>query len=181
MNQEADTTDPEKAVRKRHPRGHLYALEILFLAFIAVFVLIAFSEALTYKLVSSRTPFVIMAPLAILIVIHGVRLWRVREDFRPGARIREALSGSNKSLNSVLGISAWMLGMVAMILVLGHYAGIFLFCMILMRHLAGEKWMLALAVAAGATFFIFLVFEYLFNIDLYRGLIIRYFLGFRDF
>ncbi len=50
-----------------------------------------------------------------------------------------------------------------------------------MRFLAGEKWWLTLVLAGGTTFFIFGVFEYVFNVDLYRGLIVRYYLGFRDF
>jgi hypothetical protein len=183
MTREPDTSSsaPPGERPKRHPRGNLYALEICFLGFIAFFVLVAFVQALGYKLVSSRTPFVIMVPLGILIVVHALRLWRARSEFHPGARIREALSGMTPGMNAVLGISAWMLVMVLMILVLGHYAGIFLFCVILMRFLAGEKWLLTILVSAAATFFIFAVFEYAFNIDLYRGLIVRYFLGFRDF
>ncbi len=173
--------DVDTGDRERHPRGHLYALEICFLGLVAVIVVFAFVEALSYKLVSSRTPFVIMAPLIVLILIHGLRIWRVRADFRPGARLREALSGKVANLNKVLGISGWMIAMVAMILILGHYAGIFLFCVILMRFLAGEKWWLTLVLAGGTTFFIFGVFEYVFNVDLYRGLIVRYYLGFRDF
>lgn len=179
MNLEPD--NPDAGARKRHPRGHLYALEIAFLSFIALVVAVFFIKATGYKLVSSRTPFVIMVPLGLLIVIHALRLWRVRDDFRPGQRMAEALAGQNTNLNKVLGFSGWMIAMVAMILVLGHYAGIFLFCVILMRFLAGENWMLTLVVAAATTLFIFGVFEYLFNIDLYRGLIVRYFLGFRDF
>jgi predicted permease len=161
--------------------GNLFALEICFLAFIAIVTVAAFLEALTYKLVSSRTPFVIMVPLLILIAIHARRLWGVRAGFDPRARIAEALGGHTVSFNKVMGISAWMVGMVLMILVLGHYAGVFLFCAILMRILAGESWMLTLLVAAGTTLFIFGVFEFIFDIGLYRGLIIRYFLGFRDF
>ena len=36
-------------------------------------------------------------------------------------------------------------------------------------------------VAAGTTLFVFGVFEFIFNIDLYRGLVLRWFLGYRDF
>ena len=175
----ADAAPPKGKAEKQ--RGNLYALEICFLGFIAAIVVWAFFEATTYKIVSSRTPFVIMAPLFVLIVVHGLRLWRVRGDFSPGARIAEAFGGATPSFNKVLGISAWMVLMVLMILVFGHYAGVFVFCVILMRILAGESWMLTLLTAAGTTLFIWIVFEFLFDIDLYRGLIIRYFLGFRDF
>lgn len=175
---EAETEMADPAQRRQ---GNLFALEICFLAFIAIITAAAFLEALTYKLVSSRTPFVIMVPLLILILIHARRLWGVRSGFHPRARISEALAGRTVTFNKVLGISGWMVGMVLMILVFGHYAGVFLFCLILMRFLAGETWMLTLLTAAGTTLFIFGVFEFIFDIDLYRGLIIRYFLGFRDF
>lgn len=181
MGGDPESRDMPQDGRDPHRRGKLFLLEILFLGFIGVAVVLAFFEALTYKLVSSRTPFVIMAPLVILIFIHGLRLWRIRDEFHPGTRLKQALSGGIANLNSVAGISAWMIGMLLMILVLGHYAGVFLFCAILMRCLARESWLTTLAVAIATTFFIFGVFEYLFNIDLYRGLIVRYFLGFRDF
>ncbi|MDU8941803.1 tripartite tricarboxylate transporter TctB family protein [Ovoidimarina sediminis] len=174
-------TTPEAAEAAKTRHGNMFALEICFLAFIAVVTVAAFFEALTYKLVSSRTPFVIMVPLLILIAIHARRLWRVREGFDPRARIAKAFGGQVGNFNKVLGISTWMVGMVLMILVLGHYAGVFLFCVILMRMLAGEEWMLTVLTAAGVTLFIWGVFEFIFDISLYRGLIIRYFLGFRDF
>jgi hypothetical protein len=50
-----------------------------------------------------------------------------------------------------------------------------------MHFLAGERWMLTLTIATGTTFFIYGTFEYLFNIDLYRGLLFRWYLGYRDF
>jgi len=122
-----------------------------------------------------------MAPLAILIVIHAKRLWGARGEFHPGMRLRTALTGGNAHLNKVLVFSGWMVALVAMITVLGHYVAVFLFSVILMRGAAREKWGLTLAVAAGVTIFIWASFEYLFHIDLYRGLILRWYLGFRDF
>ena len=127
--------------RNRHERrGNLFVLEICFLGLIGVICVLAFFEALTYKLVSSRTPFVIMAPLLILIAIHARRLWGARGEFDISARLSAARSGLTPGFNKVCGISAWMVAMVLMIIVLGHYAGIFLFCVILMRFLAKEAW-----------------------------------------
>jgi cell division protein FtsW (lipid II flippase) len=173
--------EPEAEEERRDRRGNLYAMEILFLALIGVVVILAFVEALSYKIVSSRTPFVIMVPLILLIGVHARRLWRVREPLDVRGRVDDALRGGNAHLNKVVGFSLWMVGMVAMITVLGHLAGIFLFCVILMRFLAGERWGLTLIVAAATTLFIFVVFEYAFNIELYRGLIVRWYLGYRDF
>ncbi|MFT7106035.1 MAG: hypothetical protein ACJAVT_000552 [Yoonia sp.] len=181
MNNEVNPDVNEVDQSEKDRRGNLYAVEICFLAFIGVIVVVAFLEATTYKIVSSRTPFVIMVPLLILIAIHATRLWRIRSEFHPGRRIRGALHGGNICLNKIVGFSGWMIGMLIIIAVLGHYAGIFLFCVILMRFLEAESWVLTLAVAAGTVLFIYGVFEIAFNIDLYRGLIPRWFMGFRDF
>jgi len=177
---------PDTGASRRHSpdrerAGRYYALEICFLAFIAVVTLVFLWQATGYKLVSSRTPFVIMVPLLALIVVHARRLWRIRADFRPQARIRAALSGATPEVNSVFRISLWMTLLVFMIWVLGHVVGIAVFCIILMRFLAKESWPLTLIVTILTAAFIYGVFEYAFNIDLYRGLILRYFLGFRDF
>ena len=181
MDHNPDPKPPKPDARIQEGRGNLYLLEICFLGLVGVVVVAAFFEALTYKLVSARTPYVIMVPLFLLIAIHARRLWRVRAEFDVGARLSSAISGHTVGLNKVIGISAWLAGLVLMITVFGHYAGIFLFVLLLMRLGAKEAWRLSLIVAAGSTLFIYGVFEFLFNIDLYRGLIVRYFLGFRDF
>lgn len=173
--------EPDAATRERRARGNLYALEILFLGFICLVVALAFFEATTYAIVSARTPFVIMVPLLILIVVHARRLWGVRSEFHPAARISEAFSGATPGFNKVLGISVWMVVLVGLITVFGHLAATFVFCTILMRFLEGETWKLTLIAAGGTTLFLYGVFEFVFNIDLYRGLILRYFMGFRDF
>lgn len=182
MTQETDfkPMSADEAERKGR-RSDLFALEVLFLGFIAVLVILAFIQALSYKIVSSRTPFVIMVPLLILIAVHARRLWRVRKEFDLSGRLLRVTSWENRRFKSVVGFSVWMVILVAMITVFGHYAAIFLFCTILMRFLAQEPWGLTLAVAAGTTFFLFGVFEFVFDVELYRGLIVRYFLGFRDF
>lgn len=156
-------------------------LEICFLAVVGLVVVAAFFEALTYQLVSSRTPFVIMVPLFALLVVQARRMYRERgkADFR--ARIRVALAGGVPALNKTVGLSLWMCGLLALITVFGHYAGILAFGLILMRWLAGESWTMALMVAVISTALIFVVFEIGFDVELYRGLLWRYFQGYRDF
>jgi hypothetical protein len=179
--QTPDIDPAAEAAREKRARGNLYALEIVFLGFIGVVVVIAFLEALTYSFVSARAPFVIMVPLLLLIAIHALRLWSARTEFSPGARIAEALSGATPGFNKALGFSGWMVVLVVLIAVLGHVAATFVFCVIVMRFLGSETWALTLSVSAGTTLFLFGIFEYAFDIDLYQGLVVRYFLGFRDF
>lgn len=184
MTQETDIVVPdavEAEDARRDRRGNLFALEVCFLAFVGIFVLAAFVEALSYKLVSSRTPFVIMVPLIFLIAIHARRLMGVQEKLDVRARIAAALSGDNANLNKVAAFCGWMGVLLVFITVFGHLVAILAFCIILMRFVENEKWKLTLLVAAGTTLFVYCVFDFVFNIELYRGLIVRWFLGYRDF
>ncbi|MGR3495985.1 tripartite tricarboxylate transporter TctB family protein [Citreimonas sp.] len=184
MNPSTDPNPTQESEKARILRAHAanrFALEVCFLLVVGVLVVLAFLEATTYAMVSARTPFVIMVPLLALIVIHAVRLWRASGGFEVRERVSDTLRGGSVHFNKVIGFSAWMVALVVMITVLGHYAGIFAFCVILMRFLAGESWKMTLLVALGTTAFIFGVFEVIFNIDLYRGLVVRYFMGYRDF
>ena len=156
-------------------------LEICFLLVIGIVVVAAFFEALTYKLVSSRTPFVIMVPLFVLIVIHARRLFRVRKHADFIHRLKLAMEGSVPAFNKVVAMSGWMAALLAMIMVLGHYAGILIFGFILMRLVAKESLVMSLAVTVITTALIFVLFEIGFNVELYRGLVWRYFAGYRDF
>ncbi|MCG6901251.1 MAG: hypothetical protein LJE68_01085 [Rhodobacter sp.] len=168
-------TDPQDTLANR------LTLEICFLAVVALVVVAAFFEALTYQLVSSRTPFVIMVPLFVLIVIQARRLFRVRGKADFGGRVRLALAGKVPDLNKVLVMSGWMVVLLTLIVVLGHYAGILIFAFVLMRVLAKERLVLAVTVAVVTTAIIFCIFEIGFNVELYRGLVWRYFAGYRDF
>jgi ABC-type multidrug transport system permease subunit len=105
----------------------------------------------------------------------------VRSEFDVRGRIARVTAWNNRRFKSVAGISAWMVILVLMITVFGHYGGIFLFCVILMRFLAWETWLLTLLAAGCTTFFIYGVFEFVFDVELYRGLVVRYLMGFRDF
>ena len=161
--------------------ANMLTLEIVFLSFVGLVVVAAFIEALSYKLVSSRTPFVIMVPLLILIVIHARRLYGVREKAHFSERISAAFAGRMPSLNKVVAFSLWMALMLVVILGVGHYIGIFLFCFILMYMVEKERLVLALIVAAVTTLLLFVLFEFAFNVDMYRGLFFRWMAGYRDF
>ena len=167
-------------VAERHA-ANMLTLEIVFLGFVAVVVIVAFIQALGYAIVSARTPFVIMVPLFLLILLQAGRLWGLRDraDFR--GRLADVAGGRTTNFNKVLGFSGWMLALLGAVMVLGHYIGIFGFCMALMRGVAREKLKLALIVSVATTAAIFVIFEIGFNVELYRGLLLRYFMGYRDF
>jgi hypothetical protein len=176
---EAPKGSLEEARQESHV-ANLLTLEICFLAVVGLVVVAAFFEALTYQLVSSRTPFVIMAPLFLLIVIHAKRLYSVRDRANLGERLGNALRGKVAHLNAVVAMGGWMTGLLALIVALGHYIGLLVFCFALMIK-GDETRRLSATIAIVTTGLIFLVFEYGFDVELYRGLLFRYFAGYRDF
>lgn len=178
-------SDSKEKVRRHEDGSRVkstsYALEIVFLGFIFLVVLAAFGEAFRYKFVSSRTPFVIMVPLLILIAVHAIRLlsgdaWK-EVKFHLGA----AVAGRYATFNKLTGLAASFVALGAIIYVFGHAIGIFVFMLFLMKVMGREKLGLSLIVAVVATAVIWILFEKGFNIELYRGLVFRYFAGYRVF
>lgn len=162
-------------------RREMITLEICFLGFIAVITLIAFVKAMGYAIVSSRTPFVIMVPLFILTVVQAYRLAKRRHEVALGSQIRNALSGGHPHFRKVVAMCGWMAGLLALIVAFGHFVGLMVFSLALMWFVAREKLWVSLLVAAVTTLGLFLLFELAFDVELYRGLLFRYFAGYRDF
>lgn len=159
----------------------IHTLESVFLTVVGLVVLAAFVEAFSYKLVSSRTPFVIMVPLLLLIVFQSYRITRagaLREiRYHVGAALRGRYAVFGKLTRLALAIT----GFFAVIYALGHYVGVAAFVIVLMRGLARERLVFALVVALGTTLALYGLFEVLFGVDLYRGLFFRWLMGYRDF
>ncbi len=177
QDEDAGTDDAFERGRARDR----FALEVVFLAVVAAVVVAAFIEATGYALVSSRTPFVIMVPLFGLIVLQAVRLVRSEHRGHVVARLSRVWSGQNFYFNKVLGIVILCAVLLVTILLFGHFPAIALFIFVLTRVLARENLKLSLIVAAVCTGLIYLLFEIGFDIELYRGMIVRYFQGYRVF
>lgn len=178
--QHDDDTGTDDAFERGRERDR-FALEVVFLAVIAALVVAALLEATTYSLVSSRTPFVIMVPLLGLIVFQVLRLTRSEHRGHVRARLLRTWAGQNLYFNKVLAIVVLSVVLLGTIVVFGHYPAIALFIFYLTRVLAKEQLKLSLIVAVVCTVLIYLLFEIGFDIELYRGLIVRYFQGYRVF
>lgn len=182
ITEAADTAEAAEAeTREAAGTSDLFALEACFLAFLGLAVLAAFVEAFSYQIVSSRTPFVIMVPLLALIAVQARRLMAAGSRHRVRDRIALALNRSTPAFGKVLAMQGWLALLLLLIVLGGHYVGIAAFMFLLMRVAAKERLVLALAVTAATTALIFVLFEYGFDIELYRGMIFRYFAGYRVF
>ena len=157
------------------------ALELIFVGVLILVTLAAILEASTYQLVSSRTPFVAMVPLILLLVLQFVKLLRRGSGEVFMRVISQARQRALPELNKVVGIVWWIASLFVTIFVLGHYVGVALFMFLLMRVVAKERLVLTLIIVVCITAILFVLFEYGFDIKLYRGLVHRYFAGYRVF
>lgn len=179
MDAENQPSDPQPG-QGRAISG-IHALEIVFLAVVGLIVLAAFIEAFSYKLVSSRTPFVVMVPLLILIGVQALRLTSAGALGEVRFYIGEAVRGRNAVVGKLSALSASFVGVVGVIYTLGHYIGIGGFIFLLMRGIAKERLFFSILVTAMTTGAILATFEYAFGVELYRGLLFRYLAGYRVF
>ena len=153
-------------------------LELFFISLTGIAVLGGFIAALGYDFVSARTPLCIMVPLLILI---GVQFNRTRREIHVEtvrSDVSQILNGQNARFNSVTAFIGWMVLLLLLILVAGHYAGIAAFMFVLLRQISKESLKLSLLVSIGVTVVIYFLFEHGFNIELYRGLIYKLLSGY---
>ena len=176
MQTEKNPSNQEQ--EKEQDKGSKATLELCFTIIIGMLVAAAFLRSLTYDFVSARTPLVILVPLLILIGIQLKRTWGLSDL----SEIKNALSGviklKNKEFNGIAGFFLWMIFLLILIFVTGHYVGIAVFMFFLMNLVAEEKFSLSLFISIAVTVVIYMLFEHLFNIELYRGLIFRIWMGY---
>ncbi len=156
-------------------------LELCFIVVVGLIVVAAFISALSYDLVSARTPLFIMVPLLILIGGHIIRVKTASQNIDVPSILSLVARGENQNFNIVAGFVGWMVLLLALITVAGHYVGIAALMFILLRINSKEKMLLSLAITTGVTLMIFILFEYGFDIELYRGAIYKMWAGDTDF
>ena len=148
-------------------------LELCFIVVVGLIVAAAFVSALSYDLVSARTPLVIIVPLLILIGGHFIRVKTASRNIDVVSILMRVVRGENQNFNIVAGFAGWMVLLLALITVAGHYVGIAALLFILLRVVSREKMLLSLAITAGVTIMIFILFELGFDIELHRGAIFK--------
>ncbi|MEX2496251.1 MAG: tripartite tricarboxylate transporter TctB family protein [Woeseia sp.] len=168
VEKQPEVQGPEQEVR---PGAGRDTLELCFIAVTGVVVASAFVAALTYDRVSARAPLFVMLPLLVLIGLQLRRSIAAIRHQRLHGELSAALRGQYVEFNSVVGFIGWMLLLLGLIYVAGHYVGIAAFMFTLLRAYAKETLRLSLLVTVGVTAIIYLLFEHGFNIPLYRGLI----------
>lgn len=179
-NTQQSGSNSKLAGRQENPHAEkgltleLYVISVAGLIFIA-----AFFGALNYAFIPARTPVFILIPLLVLTGMQISQCWRVVRDTRRSAEVTTPPPVGNDHMTRAMGLIAWTLLLMGLIVIAGHYVGIAAFMFILLRNTSKKE--LAFAVAAGVTLVLFILFEIGFDIELYRGLIYRALTGYKVF
>ncbi|MGK0299009.1 MAG: hypothetical protein ACI9XC_002635 [Gammaproteobacteria bacterium] len=159
--------------------GNKKTLELIFSLFIGLVVISALISSLTYDFVSARTPIVILIPLLLLSALNIKRAWsKASGEIDIKADMANVFQFKNKEFNGVAGFFGWMVFLLGLIFITGHYVGIAVFMFFLIYLVSEEKLSLAIIVSIVISAIIYMLFEHLFNIELYRGLIFRIWAGY---
>ncbi len=159
------------------PTGNKSTLELLFITLLALAFGSAFIAALSYNFSSAQAPLVILAPLLLLI---GAQINRIRKATKAKTVVSDflcALRGKNPKFNKAAGMAGWIVMLMLLIYIAGHYVGIATFMFILLNVISKEGRLLSASVSVGVTVVLYFLFEHGFNIEMYRGLIYDLFLA----
>jgi len=165
MSQEVDKVTANKTT-----------LELLFITLLGIAFGCAFIAALSYNFSSAQAPLVILVPLLLLI---GAQINRTRKTIKTKTVVSDvsyALRGKNPKFSKAAGMAGWIVMLMLLIFIAGHYVGIAAFMFFLLNVISKEGRLLSALVSVGVTVVIYFLFEHGFNIEMYRGLIYDLFL-----
>ena len=157
--------------------GNKTTLELLFITLLGLAFGGAFIAALSYNFSSAQAPLVILVPLLLLI---GAQINRTRKATKAKTVVSDfsyAVRGKNPKFSKAASMTAWIVMLMLLIYIAGHYVGIATFMFILLNVISKEGRLLSASVSVGVTVVLYFLFEHGFNIEMYRGLIYGLFLA----
>ena len=131
--------------------GNKSTLELLFITLLALAFAAAFVAALSYDFSSAQAPLVILVPLILLI---GVQINRTRKTTNSKTVMSDfshAVKGKNPIFNKAAGMVGWIVMLMLLILIAGHYVGIATYMFILLNVISKEGRLLSASVSVGVT------------------------------
>src|SRR5680860_1470465 len=149
---------------KENGSSHNYVLDIFFCSALALMLILFFTRALGYPIVSARAPLLAMVPLAILLVINLVKIIRASSVQRVKDQTHKQVGEEGTQLKKLVSFVLWLV-----------------FLVLCLRLMAKEGWRLAVMLSVGMTLAVYVVFEMIMGIYLYRGVIYLIWRGYKVF
>ena len=146
--------------------------DLLFSLLLIVLLVVFFIALTDYKPVTRRAPLVVMIPLAFMVLVETVKIiGKLRTLKRADATQTFLPRLDKKKLGKALQILAWLIVLLIMIYFAGHLGGIILFLFVFLKFVSKEPWKISVGVSAGVTMGLYILFEKILMIPLYRGAI----------
>jgi hypothetical protein len=162
--------DPQRSV-------DLLSLETICLAVCGTAALAALAETLLSGRGTVSVALTVLVPLIACLALQARRVGAMRAGIlgRTSARLRWPRTDAIGRFS--LGIA----GFLGLLLVAGHYAALLVLVFGLVRSSGRDGVLRAAGVAVACTGAIFVLFDGVLGIEMYRGLVFRHLAGFRDF
>jgi hypothetical protein len=145
--------------------------DFIFTIILSILLVVFLIDAVGFHPVARRAPMVVMIPLILLIIIQIIRLTRVVSFSAMIEFIAKIFNGKEENYKKVFQITLWMIVLIASIYVVGHYVGSALFLFVLLRIISREKWSSTLLIMVIVPVILYVLFEYLLGLQLYRGIL----------
>jgi len=156
-------------------------LELVFISVAGILFAAALAGAMNYDYLPARTPVFILVPLLLLTALQFNRARILKRQRPSSAASTRSFFATGAHLGKALEIFIWTILLFVLIVLAGHYAGILAFMFLLLKIVSKKDTTLALAIAGSVTLALFILFEIAFDIELYRGLLYRFFHGYKVF
>lgn len=146
--------------------------DFLFSLFLLALLVVFFIALIGYKPVTRRAPLVVMIPLSVLVLGETIRIIQKLRSLKGENSTRTLLPRlDKKELKKALQILAWLIILLVLIYIAGHLGGIILFLFMFLKFVSEEPWKISVGVSAGVTLGLYVLFEKILLIPLYRGFI----------
>lgn len=157
--------------------------EVVFVLFLLALTVAAILESLTYSMTAARTPLVILTPLLLLVIGITVREIRAMQTDRARLTqtVKDALRGQYPKFNKFLVFSLWLVFLILLVAVVGHYVAVALFIWLLMRPVGKESNSLSIKVALGTPLAIYGLFDLVLNLEMFPGILYQLWAGYDVF
>jgi hypothetical protein len=156
-------------------------LEVIFVSLLLLALVAALFEALTYRMVAARPPLIIIGVSLLLVFFHGRRLYKDFAGISLKIELPKSFVDKDSTLRKVSLVIGFMFLLVAGMVTVGQNIAVGVFIFALMYFVSKERLMLSLQVSLGTVVTIYLLFEWLLEIELYRGIIYLLLTGHRIF
>ncbi len=146
--------------------------DLWFCLFLLALLTMFFIAAGGYKPVTRRAPFLVMIPLAAMLLGQLVLILKNLHRVNISQQEQSGLLQINRqAVRRASQILLWLVLLLGMIYVGGHLAGIALFLFLFLRLVCKDPWRTAIYVSVGSVAALYILFERVLMIPLYSGII----------